>query len=457
MMSEGATPPADPGSVIRSKSYRILLVLAALVGAVVSVASWGFLELVHGIQQGVFTDLPGELGFDSVPTWWPLPWLGLAGLLVALAVVLLPGQGGHVPWKGLGSGAPTQPVELPGVLVAAVAGLGLGVVLGPEAPLIALGMGLGVLAVRLANKDAPDQVVTIVAAAGSFAAVASIFGSPVIGSVIVIEAAGLGGPTLPLVLLPGLMAAGIGSLIFIGLGSWSGLSSSDYALSSLSLPAYARPDISDFGWTIVLAVAVAIVAVAIVEIGRRSESLATTRPFVLLPAAGLFVAGCAIAFSEATGEPAELVLFSGQEAFAPLVDQTSTLPLSTLALLLFFKGLAWGVSLGCFRGGPTFPALLLGVAGGLLVADLPGFSESPAVAALMGAACVSILRLPLSSVVIAIVLAGDAGVGTAPLVIVAVVVAYVAVEGVYALRASLVGAEARAEGEAAPAQAGAAH
>ena len=42
------------------------------------------------------------------------------------------------------------------------------------------------------------------AAAGSFAAVSSIFGSPVIGAVLIIEAAGLGGPTLPLVLLPGL-------------------------------------------------------------------------------------------------------------------------------------------------------------------------------------------------------------------------------------------------------------
>ena len=31
---------------------------------------------------------------------------------------------------------------------------------------------------------------------------------------------------LPLVLLPGLMSAGIGSVIFIGMGHWTGLSSS---------------------------------------------------------------------------------------------------------------------------------------------------------------------------------------------------------------------------------------
>jgi H+/Cl- antiporter ClcA len=41
------------------------------------------------------------------------------------------------------------------VLLAALATLSLGVVLGPEAPLIALGGGLAVLAVRLARRDMP--------------------------------------------------------------------------------------------------------------------------------------------------------------------------------------------------------------------------------------------------------------------------------------------------------------
>jgi chloride channel protein, CIC family len=138
------------------------------------------------------------------------------------------------------------------------------------------------------------------------------------------------------------------------------------------------------------------------------------------------------------------VLFSGQDGFEPLVGPPATLSQSTLALIILFKGLAWGVSLGGFRGGPTFPALFLGATGGLLAADLPGFSETPAVAALMGAMCVSMLRLPLASVIIALVLAGSAGVATAPLIIVAVVVAYVSVEGLYALRESLVGSESGA-------------
>ena len=434
-----AGPPTDPSAVIRSKQYRVLLVLAAIIGVLVSLASWVFLELVHGIQNWVFEDLPDALGFDTVPTWWPLPWLALAGLLVAFAVERLPGRGGHQPWRGLGGGGFPQPVDLPGVLLAALATLGLGAVLGPEAPLIALGSGLAIFAVRRARKDAPDQVVTVLAAAASFAAISSIFGSPVIGAVIIIEATGLGGPMLPLILLPGLLAAGIGSLVFIGMGSWTGLSSSDYALTPLTLPPFPRPDLDDFLWTIPLAIAAALVVFVIVELARRSEPIIARRPFLLLPVAGLVIAGLAIAFSEITDQSSNLVLFSGQEAFDPLVGQAATLSESTLALLILFKGLAWAVSLGNFRGGPTFPALLLGVAAGLLVADLPGFSETPAVAVLMGAMCVSMLRLPLSSVVITLLLLSGDIAAAAPLIIVAVVVAYVTVQVLDGLRASIVG------------------
>ena len=220
----------------------MLLVLAALVGLLVSAASWCFLEGVHELQVWVYEDLPGEVGYHAAPLWWPLPWVALAGLLTAIAVVYLPGHGGHVPAEGLKAGGPpTRPIDLPGVLLAATATLGLGLVLGPEGPLLALGVGLGTIAMRLVRRDAPDQAVGLMAAAGSFAAVSSIFGSPVIGAVLVIEATGLGGPILPLVLLPGLLAAGVGSLVFIGLGSFSGFSTAAWQLSPVPAAIVRRP------------------------------------------------------------------------------------------------------------------------------------------------------------------------------------------------------------------------
>jgi H+/Cl- antiporter ClcA len=432
-LTSGPTLPVDPLAQIRSRPYRILLVLAALVGLLVSAASWGFLELVHQIQVRVYEDLPGELGYDTAPTWWPLPWLALAGLLTAFAIERLPGRGGHVPAEGLKTGgAPTRPIELPGVLLAASATLGLGLVLGPEAPLIALGLGLGILATRLVKRDAPEQALGLMAASGSFAAIASIFGSPVIGAVLIIEAAGLGGAMLPLVLLPGLLAAGIGSLVFIGLGSWSGFSTAAWELSPFPVEPFPGPGWGDFGWTILLAVAAAVVCFAIMELARGVKRLVDLRPFVLTVAAGLAVGGLAIAYAEATGDSPNAVLFSGETAFGDLFAAAATTSTSTLVLLFVFKGLAWSISLSNFRGGPTFPAIFLGVVAGLVVADLPGYAETQAIAALTGAMCVSILRLPLSSVMIASLLAINAGIGIAPLVIVAVVVAYLVSEGMTA-------------------------
>ena len=119
-----------------------------------------------------------------------------------------------------------------------------------------------------------------------------------------------------------------------------------------------------------------------------------------------------------------------------LIKQGTALSLSTLAFLVLFKGLAWSISLGNFRGGPTFPALFTGAAAGLLAAHLPGFSETPAVAVLMAAAAVSILELPLSATIITLLLTSKAGIATAPLIIVAVVVAYITIKTLPATRAS---------------------
>ena len=305
----------------------------------------------------------------------------------------------------------------------------------PEpAPLMALGGGLAILAVKLVKKDTPDQVMAILAASAAFAALATIFGSPVIGAIILIEAAGLGGPMLPLILLPGLMSAGIGSVIFIGMGHWTGLSSSAYALSPFTLPAFSTLTIADFGWAIALALAAAAVTFAIVEGARRSAHVVARRPWVLIPVAALAVGGLAIAFAQITHQPADVVLFSGQDAFSSLIKQASTLSLSTLAFLLLFKGVAWSISMGSFRGGPTFPALFIGTVAGLLAAHLPGFSETPAVAVLMAATAVSILKLPLSATVVTLLLTSKAGLATAPLIIVAVVVAYLTIRTLSATR-----------------------
>jgi hypothetical protein len=225
-----------------------------------------------------------------------------------------------------------------------------------------LGAALGLLAIRSVRRDALPQAQTVIAASGSFAAVAMIFGSPIIAAVILIEALGLDRERLALLLLPGLLAPGIGSLVSIGMGSLTGLSTSAYSLGALTLPAFARPSVADFAWTIPLALAVTVLTFGARQIGLRSHPVVMRRPFLLVPAAGIVVAGLAIAFHATSGKSVNEVLFSGQSALPGLVTSAGTWSISALLLVLAFKGLAWGASLGSVRGGPTFPAMFIGAA-----------------------------------------------------------------------------------------------
>lgn len=421
-MVQTEAPPARRAGLLG------LLTVAVAVGIGVSLAAWGFLEGTHQLQTWVFDDLPGDLGFAETPAWWPLPPLFLAGLIVAPAILWLPGRGGHVPAEGFKTGI-TEPIALPGVIVAAAATLSLGIVLGPEAPLIALGSAIGVAAIRRAHRDAPDELVTLVGAVGSFAALAFVFSSPVIGAVVLLEATGLDRERMPKLLVPGLLASGIGSLVSIGMGSWTGLSTSDYALGPLALPTLDRPTGAEVAWAIPLAVVIAIAAVVVFRAARWLAAPAGRRPLVVLPIVGLAVGGLAILFDQVTGKGTHQVLFSGQDQLPGLATAAPSWSIGALLLLIGCKAVAYSISLGSFRGGPVFPALFLGTAAGIAAGGLPGMSVTAGAAIGMGAAAAATLRLPLSAVVLAVLLTAQSGAGAQPVAIVGVTVAYLVAVG----------------------------
>jgi len=409
---------------MRSRSYLVLLVLAAIIGAPISAVAYFFLALVAKLQGWIFTSLPSGLGFHSEPVWWPILPLVLAGVLVALAILYLPGKGGHSPADGFKvGGGPPSPADLPGVFLAALATLSLGVVLGPEAPLIAIGGALGVLAVRLVKRDAPPRTLTVVAAAGSFAAVSTLLGSPLLGAFLLMEASGLGGAMMELVLVPGLLAAGIGTLIFIGLDAWTGLGT--FSLSIPGLPHVGSPTGAEFLWALAIGVLAVLLGSGIRWLGLFLRPHIEGRMLLLMPVVGLAIAGLAIAFEGATGKGSSLVLFSGQSALGPFVTHSASYTVGVLVLLIVCKGLAYGGSLSSFRGGPTFPAMFIGAAGGMALSHLPGLPLVYGVAMGIGAMTVVMLRLPLTSVLLATLLLASDGLSVMPLVIVAVVVAYV--------------------------------
>jgi len=209
--------------------------------------------------------------------------------------------------------------------------------------------------------------------------------------------------------------------MFTGLGSWTGLPATSLAVPGL--PHADSPSIAEFCWAVALGAAAALVGAAITRLAHLMRTLVARRRVLLTAAAGVLIAAAVIVYAEATGKPQSDVLYSGEFGLATLIEHRAQYTIATLLLLLVCKAVAYATSLSAFRGGLVFPSLFLGVAGGMAAAHLPGLSFVPAIAIGMGAMCVTVLGLPLSSVLLATLLLGDNGLTVMPLVIVAVVVA----------------------------------
>jgi chloride channel protein, CIC family len=401
----------------------VLLLLAAVLGVVISFLVYWFLKLIADLQGWVFTSLPRGLGFHGEPPWWPLLPLAVAGVLVGAVIKYLPGRGGHSPADGFhASGAP-RPVELPGIFLASVASLALGAVIGPEAPLIALGGGCAFLAVKLARRDVPANVGAVIAATGSFAAIATLLGNPLAGAFLLLEASGLGGPMAAVALIPGLLGAGIGSLIFLGLDSLTGYGT--FSLAIPNLPSAPHLDVAQFGWAVAVGAAAAVVSYAIRGLALFLRPHVERRLLLLTALAGLAIGGLAIAFAEATGKPSSDVLFSGQSALPPLLEHAASYSVGALVLLIACKALANSISLSGFRGGPTFPGMFVGAAGGIALSHLPGLPMIAGAAIGIAAMTAGMLQLPITAVLLTTLFLGTNGIKVMPLTIVAVVVSFV--------------------------------
>jgi H+/Cl- antiporter ClcA len=403
-------------------AYVRTLVLAALLGVPVAFAAVLFQTAIHDLIHVVWEVIPDDLGW-SEPAWWYVVLVpGLAGLLVA-AAVRLPGHGGHSPLEGLGAD-PIPPIALASILPAALATLGLGLVLGPEAPLIALGLGLGALAVRLIRLEGTGAQLLVLA--GAFAAVAALFGGPLVAAFLLFEVTAAGGKVpaqqIGRALLPGFVAAGTGALVFTGVAGWSGLHQTNLALPSL--PPYESLRLTDLAWCLLMAVVVAALVVSIRHLAHRIAAQPALGPAGLLIVAGLVVGALAVVFRATTDRPVDLVLFSGQAELPAVIAEGSA---GVLVFLVLTKGLAYALSLGAgFRGGPVFPAIALGVATAMAAANvLPGLNTTPAVAAGIAAGTTAVLKVPFTAVLLVSLLMGPSAFDVAPIAVLAAALAWI--------------------------------
>jgi H+/Cl- antiporter ClcA len=417
--ASGAAP--DITSVLGSRGYHVLLLAAAVIGLPVAVIAFGFLAAVTSLEKWVWQSLPTQFGWDQPKAWYAVLVLALAGVLVGLVIARLPGRGGHIAAHGMGGGM-IAPIDLPGVLLAMTLTLVLGAVLGPEAPLLALGGGLAILAAnRTRLRDAP-QGVALIAAAGAAAAIATVFGNPLVAVVLMLEVVGLAGSQVLLVLLPCIVSSGIGALIFTGMGDWTGLKVPSLAIPGL--PAAAL-DWGDLLWVIPVATLAAIGAWLARRLGLWAAGQCAAHTLSATTIAGVLVGACAAAYTLITGRSVLDVLQSGEAALPLLVSSPHSWSIVTLLLLLALKGAAYGLCLGSFRGGPTFPAVYLGAVLGVLVAPLPGLGTTAGIAIAMTAATTAALRLPVTSIVLVVLLLGPEGTSQLPIILLASAVSMV--------------------------------
>jgi H+/Cl- antiporter ClcA len=415
------TEAAEQQPSISGAQYLKLIGLGALIGIPAALLAAVFLAVIHELENVLWHDLPDALGYDA-PPWFLVVGLPLAGAALVLAARrLFPGDGGHRPLDGFGASSPTPVAYMPGVALAAIGSLAFGAVLGPEAPLIALGSAVGLAVTHFVDIDPAHH--RILAMAGAFAAISALFGGPISAGILLIEAGlGLGKLLIPL-LIPGLVAAAIGYLIFTGFGSWGGLE--ETTLSVPGLPPYEEVHFGDLLVAVVAGVLIALVVQVSFALARRVASGEERLGMGKLLLAGGLAIGLIALVADALGASYDGVLFSGEAPIPDLVTETYA---GVLALLRVAQLRAFAVCLGCgFRGGQVFPAIFLGI--GVIMFAVIVFDGSPtlAVAAGTAAGSAAATRLLFASIVIGSLLVGSAGADAVPAAILAGVAAWVTV------------------------------
>lgn len=378
-----------------------LCAIALVVGLVAAAGAAGFVAAQHHLSHWLWHDLPDTLGSPSVP-WWLVMGLPVLGAALTAAAMRLPGEGGHSPLGGLA--LDVGPRHVVSAILASLASLSFGAVLGPEAPLLALGAAAGAAAIRSPH-DPARQVMMIV---GAMAAAGAIFGNPLITIILLLELAVAGGArfTSPTVLLPSLTGLAGGYLLQVGVGRWTGLGTTQLSMDGLLT--YPEVRVLDLLLGVPLAAIVAVITMLALRGGTWWQDVPHLSRLGRLLVSGAVVGASAQAVTLLTGEPAQLVLMSGQGTMG---DYLALGSVGTALLVLAAKFVAYTASLGGgFKGGPVFPAVALGTILATTTALLLGTEASAGlVATAIGAAVAASMRLPFTAVLLAVLLTISAG------------------------------------------------
>ena len=334
-------PAAAAGPTTRRPLPAILV--AGVVGLVLGYVA---LLLVNAGIELIWEDVPAS--WDTTPAWYVIGVLLLAAVLVYV-VRRFVGDTGHSPIGGIAVSALT-PRDYVGAILAILASLWGGIVLGPEVALVATGSMVGTVTAKGMRITDPATQTKVVG-----------FGA--LGAILAL----LVGPIL----------------------------SGSFQLGSTPTSI----ELAQLGW----AIPIAIIASVAVTLSRLLAAVlaraAGPGPHLpILVAAALTVAVSALLLQSWTGESVMLVVTSGEEMISDLPTITTV---STVVAILVLKSIAYAVSLGAgYRGGPFFPAMFVGAASGLLVALLIPDGPSVPAALVVGVVAAVVATSPMKWAVV---------------------------------------------------------
>ena len=350
----------------RARTMLLLSLPAVAIGIASSLILIVVMKIASVLQNLLWQRLPGTLGIAQDSPLWIIGVLTLTGIAVGLVIRFSQGHAGPDPACEPLIGAPIPPSALPGLIVALILGLAGGVSLGPEHPIMTVNIALAVaIGARLLPRVNRMEW-TILASAGTIGA---LFGTPVAAALIFSQTLN-GSSEVPLWdrLFAPLMAAAAGALT-------TGLFFHPHF--SLPIAHYGQMEMTDIlSGAIVAAIAIAAGMVAVWCLPRLHAMMHQMKNPVLVLGIGGFILG----ILGVIGGPVSL--FKGLDEMQQMVANQA-FSTSDYFLLAVIKLAALVVAAASgFRGGRIFPAVVVGVALGLMLHE-----HVPAVPAAITVSC----------------------------------------------------------------------
>jgi H+/Cl- antiporter ClcA len=380
------TASGAPEPMLKTR-YYVLLLYAALFGALFSLLTAGYITLYNrGVQ---FFQQPNSLFKIDGISFWPLILLTIAGVLLGIAIKFFGQHAGlGVAQDQYAKTGRITPRYVPSILLEAFLTLWSGAAVGPEGGLVFLTGGVGTFIadrLRIEKDDVPLLVYSAIAGAfGGF------FGSPVVGAIGAYEYMFIKELDFYRHVIPGLVAAAFGYSVYFALLHTQ-------FLGIFTFPNYASPHIYDLGSAVLVGAIAGVIGILfklIFGVMHLVFARLKSRPVIRS-----IVGGIAIGL---IGSFLPLTLYSGQEQLTHIIHTAEANPatysVGLLLLMVVVKALLTSTSFASgFDGGPIFPLLFIGGTLGLAISQVLTFIPQGVgvTAGMAGVAC-AILPLPLT-------------------------------------------------------------